>query len=179
MEKIITDLVLLARSGDADAFGKLYEIYSKEMFVYACSITGDSFAAEDAVGEAVVSAFKQIRNLREPASFKGWLFRIVHAESCKQYNARIGHITLDESVGHSGSTDAGGIDSLEMSLDLKRALSVLSSEEREIVLLKTVNEYTSKEIAEITGIPHATVRSKLSRARTKLRAEMEKNRKGG
>ena len=173
MDNRINELAALARSGDAQAFGDLYEIYRKEMYAYACSITGDSYAAEDAVSEAVVSAFRQIRNLRDPSSFKGWLFRILHAESCKQFNARMAHMTLDESVRLT-ETGGGGIDNLELSLELKSVLKVLTDEEKEIVMLKTVNEYTSKEISDITGIPHATVRSKLSRALSKLRRELEK-----
>ena len=173
MDNRIYELAALARGGDTQAFGDLYEIYRKEMYAYACCITGDSYAAEDAVSEAVVSAFRQIGNLRDPSSFKGWLFRILHAESCKQFNARMSHLTLDESVDLAG-TGGGGIDNLELSLELRSALKVLTGEEKEIVLLKTVNEYTSKEISEITGIPHATVRSKLSRALSKLKKELEK-----
>ena len=173
LDNRINKLAALAREGDASAFGELYGIFSKEMYAYAFSITRDPHAAEDAVSEAVLSAFRQIGNLRDVSSFKGWLFRILHAESCKQYNVRMAHMTLDDTVNAS-RTDAGGIEDLELSLELSAALKVLTQEEKEIVLLKTVNEYTSKEISEITGIPHATVRSKLSRALAKLRKEIEK-----
>jgi len=179
LDNRITGLVESARLGDADSFGELYEIYRKEMYAYACSITGDSFAAEDAVSEAVVSAFMQIKNLRDVSSFKGWLFRILHAESCKQFNARMSHLTLEEGAPVAEKSGGGGIDNLELSLELKSALKVLTPEEKEIVMLKTMGEYTSKEIAEITGLNHATVRSKLSRALAKLRAELENDGKGG
>jgi RNA polymerase sigma-70 factor (ECF subfamily) len=82
-------------------------------------------------------------------------------------------MTLDDSVRMT-ETGGGGIDNLELSLELKAVLKVLTDEEREIVMLKTVNEYTSREISDITGIPHATVRSKLSRALSKMRKELEK-----
>ncbi len=179
MDNRIAGLVDLARRGDADAFGELYEIYRGEMYAYACTITGDSYAAEDAVSEAVVSAFRQIKNLRDPQSFKGWLFRILHAESCKQFNQRVAHMTLDEDVGHETESPNDGIENLELSLELQSALKVLSPEEREIVMLKTMGEYTSKEIAQITGITHSTVRSKLSRALTKLRNELQSGGEGG
>ena len=58
-------------------------------------------------------------------------------------------------------------------LDIVRLINTLSEQEREIVLLSAVCGYSGKEIAGVTGIPHGTVRSKLSRALSKLGEETE------
>ena len=86
MSAQISELVTLAKNGSAEAFGELYEIYYKDMYCYACYVTGSESLAQDAVSDAVLSAFQQIGSLRKPAAFKGWLFKILCA-SCKRYSA--------------------------------------------------------------------------------------------
>jgi RNA polymerase sigma-70 factor, ECF subfamily len=170
----VKELVKKAQNGDADAFGKLYGLYYKEMYSYACCVTGNAFAAEDAVSDAVCSAFKQIKSLRNADSFKGWLFRILNISCRNQFKSLNSHISLDDTL-ETGRHDDGGIENLELSLELQNAVKILTAEEREIVFLKILGEYKSREIAEILDLPHATVRSKLARALAKLRDELENN----
>ena len=80
----IDELVTLAKEGSAEAFGELYELYYKEMYCYACCVTGSESLAQDAVSDAVLSAFKQIKSLKNAKAFKGWLFKILCA-ACKRY----------------------------------------------------------------------------------------------
>lgn len=171
-------LVALARDGDADAFGELYSLYSKEMYCYACSMVGNPDLAQDAVQEAVLAAFKEIKNLRSADSFKGWLFRILNIACRKQYKSSVENLPLAEDAD-VGETDSGGIEQLEMSMELTKALDVLTQEEKEIVMLRAVSEYGSKDIAEALGIPDATVRSKYKRALEKLRKFMTDGKGGG
>lgn len=171
-------LVKQAQKGDADAFGKLYSLYYKEMYSYACAVTGNASAAEDAVSDAVCSAFKQIKSLRNADSFKGWLFRILNISCRNQFNSLNLNIALDDTL-ETGRHDDGGIGNLELSMELQKAIKVLTEEEREIVFLKILGEYKSREIADILGLPGATVRSKLARALAKLREELESQEKGG
>ncbi len=173
----MSELVRLAQGGDTDAFGELYKLYYKEMYAYACTVTGNVTAAEDAVSEAICSALRQIKSLRNPDSFKGWLFKILNVCCRNQFNELNKNLELEENLTHS-SYD-GDIDNLELSLDLKNAIRILTEEEREIVMMKLIGEYKSREIAETLGLPDATVRSKLSRALIKLREHMTDDRKGG
>ena len=64
-------------------------------------------------------------------------------------------------------------------MELQAAIKILTPEERQIVFLKIMGEYKSREIADILEMPGATVRSKLARALAKLKTEIEENRKGG
>lgn len=169
----IKELVALAQKGDADAFGELYELYYKELYHYACYVTGDEDLAQDAVSEAVISAFEQIKSLKNPNAFKGWLFRILCA-SCKRHytenEKKKSVVYLDDENG--GYRDPVATGDMELSLELKRALDTLTREEREIVLLSSLHKYKSHEIAQILDCPSSTVRSKLKRALAKLRIEM-------
>lgn len=166
----IKELVTLAKSGSAEAFGELYELYYKDMYCYACYITGSETIAQDAVSDAVLSAFKQIKTLKKPEAFKGWLFKILCA-SCKRYytenEKKKDLVYLDDENG--GFAEPAGFESIELSLELKKALETLSTQEREIVLLSVLGSYKSHEIAEMLDCPPSTVRSKLKRSLKKLR----------
>jgi len=166
----IKELVTLAKNGDADAFGELYEFYYKDMYCYACYVTGSESLAQDAVSDAVLSAFRQIKTLKKAEAFKGWLFKILCA-SCKRYytdeQKRKSLVYLDDENG--GCSEPMSFESIELSVELKRALETLSVEEREIVLLSVLSNYKSHEIAEMLDYPSSTVRSKLKRALAKLR----------
>ncbi len=176
MSAQINELVTLAKNGDADAFGELYEIYYKEMYYYACCVTGSESLAQDAVSDAVLSAFRQIGSLRKPSAFKGWLFKILCA-ACKRYytenEKKKSVIWLDDENG--GFDNVTAAEDLNVSVELQSALQRLSEQEREIVLLSVIGNYKSHEIAEILDCPSATVRSKLKRSLEKLRRYMDEN----
>lgn len=180
MSAQINQLVTLAKSGDADAFGELYELYYKEMFYYARCVTGDDELAKDAVSDAVLSAFRQISSLKKPEAFKGWLFKILCASCKRQYTENQHKNTLVWLDGDEGVEKYPlPPDGTEELIALKEALAILTHEEREIVILSTVENYKSHEIAQMLGIKAVTVRSKLKRALKKMRDFLEDNGKGG
>ena len=164
------ELITMAKAGSAEAFGELYELYYKEMYCYACCVTGNEIIAQDAVSDAVLSAFRQIKSLKNEKAFKGWIFKILCA-SCKRYytdeQKRKNLVYLDDDGG--GVSEPVSFESIELSVELKNALENLSTEEREIVLLSILGDYKSHEIADMLGCPPSTVRSKLKRALKKLR----------
>lgn len=161
----IHSLVRKAKSGDREAFGDLYEIYSREMFSFARWYLGDTYFAEDAVSEAAISAFVSVKNLKETDKFKSWLFTILLRKCQKMLKDIIGmRQTSDiEEVNETAKET-----SPEQRAELKEALSVLGDEDREILLLSSLGNLTSTEIGEMLGIPSGTIRSKLSRATDKL-----------
>ena len=87
--EIIRDLVRKAQNGDVEAFGELYEIYSKDMFRFAWYYTGTEAVAEDCVSEAALAAFQKITELRKTEAFKSWLFKILFNCCKKSQNAKI------------------------------------------------------------------------------------------
>ena len=122
--------------------------------------------AEDAVSECVLSAWKQIPGLRQPGAFGGWIFRILSG-CCAGY--------IKTQIQRKGEVDLEAADAKDQrssqidDMILREALSKLSEEERNIVLLSVVSGLTSKEISESTGLTPGAVRSKLSRSLGKLR----------
>lgn len=174
MSARINELVTLAKGGSTEAFGELYEIYYKEMYCYACYVTGSEVLAQDAVSDAVLSAFRQIGSLKNAKAFKGWLFKILCA-ACKRYytdNEKKKDLVYldDENAVYAEPAD---FESLELSVELKKALETLSHQEREIVVLSVLGNYKSHEIAQMLDCPSSTVRSKLKRALKKLRTALD------
>lgn len=161
----IRSLVEKARRGDREAFGDLYEEYSREMYSFALWYLGDRYSAEDAVSDTVLNAFVSIKNVKKPEKFKSWLFTVL-LRSCRRQ--------LKNIIGMRQMTEIGENEeevkkiSVEERAEILQALSVLSDEDREIFLLSALGNLTGREIGEMFSMPSGTVRSKLSRATDKL-----------
>lgn len=159
----------MAQRGDADAFGRLYGFYYKEMYAFARYMVGDDDRAQDAVSDAVLSAFEQIGALKKADAFKSWMFRILSASCKRQYTAARGGRTAVSLDDPASERAAGVVDDAALSVELRMALSALAEDEREIILLHVLGGYKSHEIASMLGLRPTTVRSKQARAFKKLR----------
>lgn len=137
----IKNLVDKAKNGDADAFGELYSIYATDMYRFAFYYTGTKQLAEDAVSDAVLSAFQKISQLKKTASFKSWLFKILF-NCCKQKQKEkiISSNQVELSVLENSAV---GQNDCYLRIDLRNALNLLTKEEREIVILAFACKYKS------------------------------------
>jgi len=172
MKDKTAQLAKRATDGDAAAFGELYSLFAPEMYRYALYSLGSAEHAQDAVQETALEAFRSIGKLKNETAAKAWFFGILY-NVCKhfqreKYRADLAPLEFCEELSSADTSEE-----LLIGLDLVRLINTLSEQEREIVLLSAVCGYSGKEIAEITGIPHGTVRSKLSRTLAKLREETE------
>ena len=165
MSKEINNIVLSAMSGDKDAYGKLYEYYANDMYRFALGLCKNTYDAQDAVQETAVSVFKSMHSLRNPEKYKSYLFLSL-SNTCKKILSKNNYIVEFEDTGYSDSE-------IEFSIPVREALDNLDTLSREIVLLSVVGGFKSHEIGKITDMPSATVRTKLKRALTKLRKELE------
>lgn len=157
-------LVQLAISGDKDAFGTLYEIYSVDMYRFALSMCKNSFDAQDAVQETVLSVFKSLHRVKNPEKFKSYLFLSL-SNTCKRKLSENYHIVEFEDEGYVDSE-------IEFSIPVREALSKLDEESRQILMLSIAGGFKSREIGEMLDIPANTVRTKHKRALEKMREEL-------
>lgn len=158
--------VKLAKDGDRDAFGRLYESVALDLYRVALYTLNSTEDAEDVVSETFIEAFKGLSNLRDADSFRPWIFRILSIR-CKRkigsYVKEKGNIDLDDYIDEG--VDGGEHNRSEVS----EAMAKLTGEEREMVVLSVLHGYTMKEIAQIKSLPQGTVSSKLHRTLKKLR----------
>lgn len=169
MKTDITFLVQKAKQGDAHAFSSLYELYKDDMYRFALYMMKKPTDAEDAVQEALLSAWQSLKSLRECELFKSWLFKIL-SNKCK--TALIKNGKNPEAVDVEGAeylcaSDDTGIGFL--GCELSQALSSLTPPDGQIVLLSVIGGFKSYELSVIFDMPPSTVRSRQKRALEKLR----------
>ena len=140
---------------------------------YARSLTGDAWAADDLVQDTLERACERWQLWAAGSDLRAWLFTLMHnlfvdgaRRALRQQGQRIAvEDVADELVGSSGAP--------EQALDLQRCLLRLLPEQREVLLLVTLQDLGYEEVARIIGVPVGTVMSRLSRARARLRELME------
>jgi len=171
-------LIAAARRGDAEAFNQLILIYQGMVYNLAYRILGDPDAAADATQEAFLSAFRAIRKFRG-GSFKAWLLRIVTNACYDQLRLRQRRPTTSlEALLATGSAPAPtGAEETpeehalrqELARVIQAGIQTLPPEQRVTLVLSDVQGLSYREIAEVTRTSLGTVKSRLSRARAKLR----------
>ena len=160
------ELVAAARAGDKEAFGALYAAIYTDLYKFAYYLPKNEEDAKDAVSDAVMDAYAGISKLRSEEAFKAWMFQILSAKrkrKLKEYATQGRNAPLEdaEDLAVSGK---------EESLELKSAFESLSDDERTIISMNVFGGYDSGEISKILKMNRNTVRSKQSRALSKLKA---------
>ena len=167
-------LVERARDGDRDAFAALVNATSDRMYAIAVRILRDADLAEDALQGALITAWRQLPTLRDPARFEAWVRKLlVHAcyaeaRRRRSWTANVRVLPVDGPAGPDGSL----LSVIDRDV-LERAFRRLSVEHRAVFVLHHHTGLTLVEIAETLGIPAGTARSRLHYATRTLRAAIE------
>jgi RNA polymerase sigma-70 factor, ECF subfamily len=169
----VEDLVLRARDGDREAFASLVHLTSDRLYAIATRILRDGDLAEDALQGALVTAWRQLPTLRDPARFEAWVRRLLvhscYAEARRRrtWTANVRVLPVDGPVGPDGLLSIVERDALD------RAFRRVSIEHRAVFVLHHHLGLSLVEIAETLGIPAGTARSRLHYATRLLRAAIE------
>lgn len=131
------------------------------MYRLAMSILKNSNDAEDAVSETVLTAYEHLSSLKKNDSFKAWMMTILVNVSKKMLRKKKRVVLYDDLGLFEKSTDEG-------SCEMWEAVLTLNAKYAKVVILYYYEGFSTKEIAKILHIPEGTVKSRLSRARSKL-----------
>lgn len=126
-----SDLVKMAKSGDKEAFCRLYSLYKDRLYRYAYYRLGNYDDAQDAVSDCIVSAYEQIKNLRKAEAFPSWIFKILYAACSTYIKQQMRQRELDDIDTAGRSSNLFTIMD-ESKTELAQALDILSSDEKEI-----------------------------------------------
>ena len=151
---------------DAHTFAQMYENVYTDLYRFALCLMKNKQEAEDAVSDSVLKAYENIRKLKDEKAFKGWIFTIT-ANTCKsrlREAAKKRSESIEDSFIHTQSEEMD----YGMSIDVRRAFTVLNEEEQTIIGLSVFGGYNSKEIGQMLGLKDNTVRSKKVRALEKM-----------
>lgn len=155
-----------ARKGDTEAFARLYAGIYEDLYHIAFYSLRNSHDACDAVSDIVIDAFCSIGKLRDQKAFRSWIMRILSAKiKRKQKEYFNAPIDIEEAVFESSDFDY-------LSFEVKETLENLDPESRLIISMSVLGGYSSREIAKICDLNANTVRSKLSRIKKRLCAEL-------
>ena len=171
MNESETALVSRCRAGDAEAFRTLVEKHSRVLFGTAYLMTRDRGLAEDAVQVALVQMWKKLPSLRRSGSLKAWLVRIVINEVNQLHRKkRLPTVPLEQAPEILDDSDEAETALIrdEDHQRLRQALEVLPSEQREAVVLRYFSDLTVPEVASVMGQHEGTIKSRLSRALSRL-----------
>jgi len=136
---------------------------------YARALTGDGARADDLVQDTLERALTKFHLWRADSDLRAWMFAIMHNVFVNQLKARR-ELELDENLA-AGLEGPPRSDPLEMR-DLDAALARLPAEQREVLLLVGLEQFSYVEASAALGVPLGTVMSRLSRGRERLRALM-------
>ena len=173
------ELVRAAGRGDEGAFEELVRTYEKRVYHLALRMCGNAEDAYEVAQEAFLSAWKGMRFFRGDSSFSTWLYRLTS-------NAAIDFLRRQRRQGGSDGVSLDDEDTflevadpapsphqqaerLELRDALARGLGALSPEHRQVLLLRELQGLTYEEIAAALELDLGTVKSRIARAREKLR----------
>ena len=168
MEKDNIALIERSKQGDTRAFSEIYSAYAMDLYRYALYMMGNPQDAEDAVQEAVFSAWRNIHNLKDDASFKVWIFKIL-SNRCKTDLMKKNKAPDILPVEEYEFLVDGEYEESFNSTELKEALNSLTPPDAQIILLSIIGGFKSYELAEIYNMEPATIRSRQKRALEKLK----------
>ncbi len=166
-------LVLRCQARDELAFEEIVLRYTPRLRYYLRKMLGNVQAAEDALQEAWLDAFRGIPRLKEPGAFPGWVYRLAHDRAYRDLRRRRTYLPLEDfdAIAIAESTDDF---SLEDAVLVHKALDELRPEHREVLVLRFIEDMTYEHISEVIGCRIGTVRSRIHYAKEALRKIIER-----
>ncbi|HRP09481.1 MAG TPA: sigma-70 family RNA polymerase sigma factor [Terricaulis sp.] len=171
-------LVLSAQAGSREAFAQLARRWTPKLIAFAQRMLNDQEAGRDVVQETWISAWRGLGGLDDPARWRAWLYAIAHRKCADALRTRYRGRRLESALA-GGARESSGDEAAraDARLGLAQAMARLPLEQRIATSLYFGEEMSVAEIAEATGVPVGTVKSRLFAARQALRGHLEGERK--
>jgi len=174
-------LIRRCRSGDAGAFEELISPYMQKAYETAYRMSGNHADAEDIAQEALIKAYRSLASFDGRSAFSTWLYRIISNTAIDIARSRNRRPTSPlDSIGDRPDPypDGNPADCAEAALlqeDIQSALLQLPSEQRAVLVMRDIHDYSYQEIAQTLGISVGTVKSRVHRGRAALQQIIRRN----
>ena len=183
------DLVRAVQAGNKDAMETLLMRAQEVAYRFSLLVCGRPDDADDAMQEALLKTYRYAARIREPEAFRAWLYRTVR-NACLLGRRKRAHepdylVSLDEPAGENEGRDHQ-VDAVDPARDpedqainsslrgrLRQSLAAIPRTYRVVVVLREIEGLSTREVAEVLGIPEANVKTRLHRARLLLREHLE------
>lgn len=166
-------LVIKAQEGDKEAFTQAILLIKNDLYKISKMKTTNEEDIQDIIQETMLDAYKYLKKLKEPKKFKAWIIKIL-INNCNKYyrkkykdNEIYDNYDIEfykENVRYSGEEQI-----VNNTLDFYEMIKNLKYEERIIVALYYGENYTTKEISKILSVNENTIKTRISRAKEKIK----------
>ena len=163
----IRRLVKKAKNGDKDAFVELMQIHRQTLYKTAVVITKNEDDALDALSDTVLACWEKIPALKNENYFKTWITKILVRKCCDILKRQNRYIHGDFEEAYIENDE-------DTRIQVKASLDMLSDNDRMVLMLFYFQDYSVKQISEITGISQDAVKARLSRGRKRFEAIYKK-----
>lgn len=176
-----SDGELLSRlsRGESGAYRDLFRRYERAAYRAALLMTRSHWDAEDVVASAFLELWRKRDNVRlVDGSMLPWLLTVAsfaarnHLRATRRQHRLVARLPRDEDQPDHADDVASTVDSIPVAVAVQNALSGLSARDSRVLLLCVVHELSTRDAAAALGIAEGTVKSRLSRAKARLRSEL-------
>jgi len=181
-------LVREAAAGDAGAMERLLVGAQEVAYRFSLLVCGHAEDAEDVMQEALLKTYQHVRRIQDPEAFRTWLYKTVRNACLMKRRRRVDEPAGYVSIEQGGDADEGEPRALGVAdtarladqqmidawigVRLREALQALSPEYRAVVVLREIEGLSTREVASITRLSEANVKTRLHRARVLMRTRL-------
>ncbi|WP_197259090.1 RNA polymerase sigma factor [Paenibacillus dendritiformis] len=157
------------RGGDREALRPLMDAYGDDVIRTAALLLGDRYGAEDISQEVFWTVFRRIHQKSEKGSLRAWIMKItVNQCRAQMRKASWKRLFFRDQPWRNEISSIGTTETVALRVTLRDCIQKLSYAEREIIVLHYFQDWAIADISAVLGQPEGTVKSRLSRARSKL-----------
>ncbi len=166
----IKRLVKQTIDGDVEAFGELYSIYLDRIYRYVFYQVHNKVTAEDLTEEIFIKAWRGIGKYRwKGQPFSAWLYRIAHNHVIDYFRTSRQHQPLDREIPADGDQPQQELETKQTQQSLLRAISSLPQQQKQVIILKFIEDLDNRAIEHIMGKSQGAIRVMQMRALAALR----------
>jgi RNA polymerase sigma-70 factor (ECF subfamily) len=177
MAKEELELLASAKRGESAAVEKLLAQYEPRIFRFGLRMCGNEQDAKEVLQETLIAAFKGLHQFRQEASLSTWLFQIARSFCIKERRGpKVEQVSIDSpesrALPETGAAPDETAHARQIGQQLQEAIASLSDSDREVIVLRDVEGLSAEEAAEVVGIEVRALKSRLHRARNRLREKL-------
>lgn len=167
------ELVERAKKGDKEAFTQAIMLIKNDLYKIIKSKTSNEEDIQEIIQETMINSYKYIKKLKDTSKFKMWIIKILINNCNKYYRNKARNDKLYENYDiEFYKNDIKYVEDkkvVEDTLDFYEIIKVLNYEERIVIILYYSEKYTTKEISNILKINENTIKTRISRAKEKIK----------
>lgn len=167
------DLVRRIQQGESSAFAELYYRYKRHIYEYCFRLLQEKDNADDALQNTFIKVYQNVGELKNPASFKAWLFTIARNEVYTVFRRTRTNGSLDDEDVFDPSSPHEEVVAQEQTALVQKFLAQLKPTYREVLILLEYEQLSYAEIASVTGVSVSSVESMIFRARKALAKKLK------